>query len=67
MIQEVESTKPLVHTVASASKALLISERAFWNAIQRGQVRIVKFGRSTRVPQAEVERIAKEGLASEAR
>ena len=64
---EVKPTKPLVYTVATACQALRMSRTAFYGAIQKGQVRIVKFGRSTRIPEAEIERIAREGLRPEAR
>jgi excisionase family DNA binding protein len=60
---EVKPTKPLVHTVATACQALRVSRTKFYNAIQKGEIRVIKFGRSTRIHEAEVERIAREGLA----
>ena len=54
--------KTLLSTIEAASSALGIGRTAIYGAIQRGEVRVVKLGRSTRIPRSEIERIAREGF-----
>jgi excisionase family DNA binding protein len=48
-------------TLKQTAKALSVSS-AFLKKLQRqGRLRVVRLGRSVRIPQAEVERLARDG------
>ncbi len=57
-----KTTAPLLSTVEEGASALGIGRTALYGAIQRGDCRVVKLGRSTRIPRSEIERIAREGF-----
>jgi len=66
MIENVESIQertPLLHTVDMTCRMLQMSRTTIYAAIQKGQIKIVKLGRSTRINKSEIERIAREGLS----
>lgn len=52
----------LLVSVESAARALNSSRSTLYSAIQRGLVKVVKIGRSTRIHRDELERIAREGI-----
>lgn len=54
-------------TVPEVARRWSVSERLVWLAIQEGRLEKVKIGRATRVRAADVERVAREGLATGAR
>jgi excisionase family DNA binding protein len=56
------NTERLLFTVRDAQGVWQISRTSIYAAIQKGLVKVVKMGRSTRIPRAEIERIAQEGL-----
>lgn len=49
-------------TVADAARRLSVSESHTWKMIRDGELRVVKFGRRTIVPVAEILRIVNGGL-----
>ncbi len=49
--------RPLVLTVPEVAAALRISRNSAYEAIRRGEIRALRFGRTLRVPAAEVERL----------
>lgn len=51
-------------TVSETARRLSVSERLIWRAISEGALEAVKLGRATRVRAADVDRIAREGLAT---
>jgi len=51
-------------SVPEAARRLSVSERLIWRAISEGALDAVRLGRATRVRVAEVERVAREGLAT---
>lgn len=51
-------------TVPEAARRLSVSERLIWRAITEGLLEVVRLGRATRVRVEEVERVAREGLAT---
>ena len=61
-------TKPearrLLYTVADACFALHASRTSLYDAMGKGFVKLVRLGRSVRIPQEEIERIAREGFAA---
>ncbi len=54
----------LLYTVGDACFALHASRTALYEAMGRGAVKFVRLGRSVRIPQEEIERIAREGFAT---
>ena len=63
---EVKGTERRLFTVTEVCEVLGIGRTLVYRAIQSGQLRIVKLGRSTRVSRDEVERLTREGLGAEA-
>ena len=57
-----KTSAPLLSTVEEGAAVLGCGRTAIYGAIQRGEVRVVKLGRSTRIPRSEIERIAREGF-----
>src|SRR5690348_13971651 len=55
----------LLMTVAEAARQLRLSTRTLARAIALGQVKIVRFGRSIRIPREEVDRLAREGAPTQ--
>lgn len=51
-------------TVSETARRLSVSERLIWRAISERALNAVKLGRATRIPTSEVERVAREGLAT---
>ncbi|MBK8233119.1 MAG: helix-turn-helix domain-containing protein [Candidatus Eisenbacteria bacterium] len=51
-------------SVPEAARRLSVSERLIWRAISEGILEVVRLGRATRVRVEEVERVAREGLAT---
>lgn len=51
-------------SVPEVARRWSVSERMVWLAIQEGRLQKVKLGRATRIPMSEVERVAREGLAT---
>jgi excisionase family DNA binding protein len=64
---EQPTQRPLLHKVDAVAAMLQISRTAVYAAIQRGQLKTIKLGRSTRIPQDEVARVVREGLAGGSR
>jgi excisionase family DNA binding protein len=56
-----EKATALLSTIAEGCSILKIGRTHFYSAIQRGEVRVIKLGRSVRIPRSEIERIAREG------
>jgi excisionase family DNA binding protein len=56
-------TERLLYSVEEAAHIWSIGRSSVYAAIQRAEVAYVKLGKSTRIPRAEVERGAREGLA----
>lgn len=44
-------------TISEARQALAISRTTLYSLLKRGEIRAVKLGRATRVPESEVSRI----------
>jgi excisionase family DNA binding protein len=56
---EVTGGKPrLLHSVRHAAEALDLGVSTVWAMIARGEIRTVQIGRSRRVPDEELKRIA---------
>lgn len=47
---------PLVWTVREAAGRIRMSESYVWNLIAAGDIKAVKIGRSTRIPESELQR-----------
>jgi len=58
------SDEKMLLSVPEAARRLSVSERLVWRAISEGALDSVKLGRATRVRAADVERVAREGLAT---
>ncbi len=48
--------------VSEVAEALNISPKTVWNWIGQRKITVVRFGRSVRVPDSEVQRLSEEGL-----
>ncbi|QKK09293.1 MAG: helix-turn-helix domain-containing protein [Planctomycetota bacterium] len=48
-------------SVSETARAMGVSDRMVWRLIAEGEIRAIKIGRCTRVPCAELERIADSG------
>jgi excisionase family DNA binding protein len=57
-----DSTERLLYSVEEVARIWSIGRSSVYAAIQNAQVAFVKLGKSTRIPRAEVERVAREGL-----
>jgi excisionase family DNA binding protein len=58
--------KPLNYTVGEASALWNCSKDTTRRGIARGEIRTVRFGRRVLILASEVERVAREGLSSQA-
>jgi excisionase family DNA binding protein len=56
------ATERLLYSVEETAHIWSIGRSSVYAAIQKAQVAFVKLGKSTRIPRAEVERVAREGL-----
>ena len=52
-----ENSTPVVDTVEEFLTSTKISRTTFYKMVKLGQIRVVKFGRATRVPRSERERL----------
>ncbi len=59
-----KTTAPLLNTIEEGCSILKVGRTAMYGAIQRGDVRVIKLGKSTQIPRSEIERIAREGFRS---
>lgn len=50
-------TEPVVFTIPEAAQYLRISEASLYRRIKDGTVRVVKFGRITRVPKVALDQL----------
>lgn len=64
MIDTVANKTPLTESVAQFANALGITKWAAYEAIKRGEVPVLRFGRTFRIPVAARERIIAKALQS---
>ena len=50
------------YKVRELAKRLKVTDQAIYNWIQAGKITTVRFGRTQRIPAAEVERVIREGI-----
>lgn len=50
-------TEPIVYTIKEAAAALKVSEPTLYRMLKRGEVRSVKFGRTTRIPAVAIDEL----------
>jgi excisionase family DNA binding protein len=55
--------RPLLATINEATEQLRLSRSLLYEAINRGQVEVRRFGKSVRIPWTEIERLAREGFS----
>lgn len=48
--------EPQLYRVDEAASQLSVGRTFMWGLIERGEIRVVKLGRSTRVPSSEIRR-----------
>ena len=58
-------TAPLAHSVANARTRLGIGNTLFWELVKRGDLRVIKLGHKTLVPETELQRVISERLSSQ--
>ena len=56
------ATERLLYSVEEATRVWNIGRSSVYAAIQKDQVAVVKLGKSTRIPRAEIERVARDGF-----
>jgi excisionase family DNA binding protein len=56
------ATSPLLHTIEGSARLLNTGRTTIYRAMSEGLIKFVKLGRATRIPQSEIERVAREGL-----
>ena len=59
IFEEKATEKPFAHRVKDFHERFGISASTFWKLVSHGQIRVVKLGGRTLVPQTEVDRILK--------
>ena len=60
-MQNQQQMPPVAVDVETAMRCLSLKRTAFYGAIKRGDIRVVKLGRRTLVPWSELERVVSPG------
>ncbi len=50
-------------TIAETAERLGLCRASIYNMVTRGEIRIIKFGRATRIPESELTRLIDGGAA----